>query len=148
MISIRKATAADAQEIRVLENKTWGEEVVNKYDIPMFVRFGWCFVAKEGKKLVGAICSFPTKDDEVYVCDWAVAKAYRGQSIGLKLYERLIREVKGKTIVTFLDPANIPTVEAHKKLGFKIIGKVKSPYGLKKGIEGDDRILVRLGTDR
>ncbi len=148
MIRILRAKQSEAQEIRKFENKTWSEEVVNKYDIPMFVRFGWCFVAKDRKKIVGAICSFPTKDNEVYVCDWAVDKAYRGQNIGLKLYERLIREVTGKTIVTFLDPTNIPTLEAHKKLGFRVIGKVRSPYGLKKGIEGDDRILVRLGTDR
>jgi len=145
MISIRKAKLNDAQEIRLLENRAWKEEVVNKYDIPMFVRFGWCFVAKEGKKLIGAICSFSTKDDEVYVSDWAVSTAYRGKNVGLRLYERLIQEVRGKRIVTFLDPKNTPAIEAHKKLGFKVIGKVKSPYGLKKGIEGNDRILVRLG---
>jgi len=30
----------EAQEIRKLEERVWGEEVVNKYDIPMFIKFG------------------------------------------------------------------------------------------------------------
>ncbi|MSU56297.1 MAG: N-acetyltransferase [Candidatus Taylorbacteria bacterium] len=145
MIRIRKARTSDAQAIRLLETKVWKEEVVNKYDIPMFIRFGWCFVAEDAQKIIGAICAFQTKDGEVYVSDWVVAKPYRGKNIGLGLYQRLLAETKGRSIVTFLDPKLIPTVVAHKKLGFKVIRRVKSPYGLKKGIEGGDRILVRLG---
>ena len=45
-IKIIRATNSDSQEIRRLEREVWKEEVVNKYDIPMFVRFGYVFVAK------------------------------------------------------------------------------------------------------
>jgi|SRR3989344_3048334 len=143
IVTVRKAKVSDAQNIRRLEESVWGEEVVNKYDIPMFIRFGWCFVAEADNKLVGAILSYHTKEGEVYVCDWVVVKSYRKQDIGIKLYNRLLVEVAGKNIVTFLDPNKIPTVEAHKKLGFELVDRIKNPYDLKSGIEGGYRLFVR-----
>ena len=44
--TISKAKVSEAQFIRKLEEKIWGEEVVNKYDAPMLVRFGYVYVAK------------------------------------------------------------------------------------------------------
>lgn len=142
-IKILKATIDDAQQIRILETKVWGEECTNKYDIPMYIRFGYVYVAKDGKKIIGAICSYKTKDNKVYVCDWFVDKKYRGQDIGIKLYKKLINSVK-YPIVTFLDPARTPTVKAHEKLGFKLHKKIKNAYGIKKGLEGGERHLVIL----
>lgn len=144
MIKVYKAKISDAQEIRQLETKVWGEEMVNKYDIAMFVRFGWCFVAKTKNKMVGAIYSYQTKDNKVYVCDWIVDKNYRGKNIGMLLYKRLIKKLSGKDILTFLDLKNTPTLKAHQKLGFKVVKKVKNPYNLRSGIEAGYRVLVRL----
>lgn len=144
MVKIVKAKVSDAQEIRRLETRVWGEEVVNKYDAPMFIRFGWCFAAKDKNKIVGAICSYLTKNNEVYVCDWVVDKRFRERSIGVNLYKKLLKAVPGKHIISFIDPKNIASLEAHKKLGFKIDKIMKNVYGLKHGIEGGERILVRL----
>ncbi len=143
MIKITKAKVAEAQEIRKLEKKVWGEEVVNKYDIPMFVRFGYVFVAKDKKKIVGAICSYKTNIDEIYVCDWVVDPKYRNREIGLKLYQKLINSVKNP-IITFLDPHLTPTLRAHEKLGFKIVKRVDNAYGNIGGLEGGSRLLARL----
>ena len=46
-IKIVKAKIEDSQEIRNLETEVWGEECTNKYDIPMYIRFGYVYVAKE-----------------------------------------------------------------------------------------------------
>ncbi|MCX6735900.1 MAG: hypothetical protein NTZ13_02355 [Candidatus Parcubacteria bacterium] len=54
-IKITKAVTFESQEIRELETLVWEEEVTNKYDVPMFVRFGYVFVAKIGDKIVGAM---------------------------------------------------------------------------------------------
>jgi ribosomal protein S18 acetylase RimI-like enzyme len=142
-IQILRAKVSEAQEIRKLETKVWGEEVVNKYDIPMFVRFGYVFVAKDKNKIVGAIIAYKTKDDDIYVCDWVVDQKYRNKKIGLKLYTKLINSVKNP-IITFLDPKRIPTIKAHELLGFKIVKKVNNAYGYSQGLESGNRLLARL----
>ncbi|MGV8150326.1 MAG: GNAT family N-acetyltransferase [Candidatus Woesearchaeota archaeon] len=142
-LQILKAKIGDAQEIRKLETRIWGEEVVNKYDIPMFVRFGYVFIAKDKNKIVGAICSYKTKKDEVYVCDWVVDEKYRNKNIGSKLYKKLINSVN-YPIITFLDPKLITTVRAHEKLGFKLFKRIDNAYGDIGGLEDGARLLVKL----
>jgi len=143
-IKITKAKISDAQAIRKLEHEVWNEEVVNKYDIPMFVRFGYVFTAYHDKKLVGAIIGYQTNNDEVYVVDLVVDIKYRGLKIAEKLYKKLLHRVKGKNVVTFLDPGLVPTGNLHKKLGAKIISRVSNPYDLSNGLEGGIRLLVRI----
>jgi GNAT superfamily N-acetyltransferase len=145
-IKISKAEVTDAQSIRKLEEKVWNEEVTNKYDIPMFVRFGYVFVAKSNDKLVGAIISYTTNKNEIYVCDLVVDPKYRRLKIAEKLYQKLLNTVKGKNIVSFLDPELGPTRKLHEKLGGKIVSKTKDPYNLKrdKGLETGYRLFVRI----
>lgn len=143
-IKIQKAKVEDAQTIRGLETKVWKEEVTNKYDIPMFVRFGYVFIAKDKEKIIGAIIGYKTNKDEVYISDLVVDFNYRRQGIGEKLKERLLKEVKGMDVVSFLDPENTPTIELNKKMGAKIISKPRNPYGLKgKTLETGYRLFVR-----
>jgi ribosomal protein S18 acetylase RimI-like enzyme len=144
MIKITRAKITDAQSIRKLEFRVWKEEVTSEYDAPMFVRFGWCFVARDGQKVIGAICSYLTNKDEVYVCDWVVDKLYRQRNIGGRLYQKLIETVKHKNVISLINPKNKPSLTAHQKLGFKVVGFVKNAYGLRGGLEGGSRILVRL----
>lgn len=144
LLIITKAKEGDAQAIRVLENAVWKEEVVNKYDIPMFVRFGYVFIAKHEGKIVGAIISYCTNRNEVYVCDLVVEPKYRRLNIGEKLYKKLLQSTKGKNIVSFLDPENIPTLEFHKKLGAKVVAKIKNAYDLNRGIETGTRLFIRI----
>lgn len=131
--TISKAKVSEAQFIRRLEEKIWGEEVVNKYDAPMLVRFGYVYVAKCWKEIVWALVSYQTRENEVYVCDWVVDKKYRGMGIWKRLYERLFCDVKDKNIVTFIDPDNTPSLNAHIKLGFSVSKKVKNAYALNEG---------------
>ncbi len=146
-IFIKKAKVSDAQNIRLLEQKVWNEEVVNKYDIPMFVRFGYVYVATYQNKLVGAIISYRTNTDEVYVCDLVVDKKYRGQKIAERLYRALLKATKGKNIVSFLDPELIPTMKLHEKLGARVVKKVTDAYDLdseKSNLEKGKRLFVRI----
>lgn len=145
-IKISKAKVPDAQAIRVLEERVWGEEVTNKYDIPMFVRFGYVYVARIGAKIVGAIVSYRTNKNEVYVCDLVVDPKYRRLKIGEKLYKKLLASVKGMNVVSFLDPKLGPTFELHKKLGGKIASHISDPYNLQKdkGLETGVRLFVRI----
>jgi ribosomal protein S18 acetylase RimI-like enzyme len=145
-IKITRAKVSDAQAIRKLEEKVWNEEVTNKYDIPMFVRFGYVFIARVATTLVGAIVAYRTNNDEVYVCDLVVDSKYRRLRIGEKLYRKLMTSVRGKNIVSFLDPELGPTLQLHKKLGGKIVAKIKDPYNLEKdkGLESGLRLFVRI----
>lgn len=143
---IAKAKVSDAQEIRNLEHAVWREEVVNKYDIPMFVRFGYVYTAHYDSKLVGAIIAYKTNKNEIYVCDLVVDAKYRRLKIGEKLYRRLMRAVKGTNIVSFLDSKLTPTNKLHEKLGGKIVARIKDPYNLTKdkGLKMDTRLFVRI----
>jgi len=143
MIKITKAKVADAQAIRQLETVVWKEEVTNKYDAPIFVRFGWCYVAKSGQKIVAAITSFLANTNEVYVCDWVVAEAYRRKDIGQRLYQTLIKAAGSRDIISLINPKNTASLLAHEKLGFKVVRRVKMAYGLRDGLEAGNRILVR-----
>lgn len=131
-IIIKEAKIEEAQEIRRLEEKVWGEEVVNKYDIPMFVRFGHVFVAKDNDKIIGAICSYFTKNSELYICDLVVDKNYRGRKIGMNLYKALIKKTKQVSLISFINHKSIESLKLHKKLGFKTIKKVNNPYCIKE----------------
>lgn len=146
LVKIDKAKVSDAQSIRMLEEKVWEEEVVNKYDIPMFVRFGYVFVARAGKMLVGAIIAYRTNKNEVYVCDLVVDPKFRRLKIGEKLYRRLLQATKSMDIVSFLDPALVATRKLHKKLGARVVGRIKNPYDLEKdrGLKTGVRLLVRI----
>jgi ribosomal protein S18 acetylase RimI-like enzyme len=143
-IKISKAEAMDAQEIRKLEHLVWGEEVTNQYDSPMFIRFGYVFTAKEGKKLVGALVAFATNKNEVFVSDIVVHPSYQGKKIGESLYRKPLQSVKGKNVVSFLDPDLVPTLNLHKKLGGKIVARIKNAYDLKEGLETGVRYMVRI----
>ncbi len=145
-IKIRKAVVGDAQAIRRLEEKVWREEVTNKYDSPMFIRFGYVFVAVAETKIVGAIISYRTNKNEVYVCDLVVDEKYRRLKLGEKLYKKLLASVRGMNVVSFLDPGLGPTTQLHKKLGGKIVAKIKDPYDLAhdNGLETGTRLFVRI----
>jgi ribosomal protein S18 acetylase RimI-like enzyme len=112
----------------------------------MFVRFGYVYVAKSDKKIVGAIIGYRTNKNEVYVCDLVVDPQYRRLKIGEKLYKKLLSIVKGMDVVSFLDPELGPTFELHKKLGGRIIARIKDPYNLQndKGLETGIRLFVRI----
>ncbi|MCX6735901.1 MAG: hypothetical protein NTZ13_02360 [Candidatus Parcubacteria bacterium] len=62
--------------------------------------------------------------------------------IGKKLFRKLLRVVRGMNVVSFLDPELVPTFNLHKKLGGKVIARVKDPYNLDTGI----RLLVRISN--
>ncbi len=132
MIKIKKAKINQSQKIRALENEIWDEEVVNIYDMAAFITFGYVFIAEDKNKIIGAICAFATKNNEVYLNDWVVDKKHRGKGIGKKLFEKLKKEIGNKNIISYVELKNGISVAAHKKLGFELVKKVKDPYDLKK----------------
>jgi len=91
-----------------------------------------CFVAKDKDKIIGAICSYFTKDNELYICDWVVDKNYQGRKIGINLYKRLLKKTKSVSLISFINYKAVKSLELHKKLGFKIIKKVNNPYCIKE----------------
>lgn len=139
-----RATVYDAEIIRKLEQKIWKEEVTNKYDMPIFIRYGHVFIAKDDEHIIGAIISFCTKNNEVFVTDLVVDKEYRGQGIAENLYKKLLTTVKGFDVISFLEIDRTETVLLHKKLGAKTIKKVDDAYGIIGGLEKGPRLLVKI----
>ncbi len=127
MIKISKAKIEDLQQILKLETKIWDGRVTSIYDMANFIRFGYAFVAKDKTKIVGAIIAIKTKDDEVFVEDLIVDKKYRNKKIGTKLKQKLISSVK-LPFIGFVSPKFKASLKLQKKLGFKLVKKVKNPY--------------------
>ncbi len=144
-ITLTKAKIGDVRDILRLEDKVWGERgVSSKYDLGVLIRFGYLFVAKDGRRIIGAIMGMKTKNNEIYVNDWFVEHSYRGKGVGKKLYARLIKAANGQPIVTMLHPNSKESIKAHKEFGFKIIRKIKDPYGIGDNVH---RFLVRKNRD-
>ena len=145
-IEIRKAKSSEAQAIRKLEHEIWKEEVVNKYDIPMLIRFGYVYVAYDGDSLVGAVIAFCTNNNEIFVSDIVIDSDHQGQGIGERLYQKLLHDTKGKDIFAFVDPQRVASVKLHEKLGGTIVERVKDPYDLEHdgGLETGVRLLFKI----
>lgn len=139
-IKIRAAKMEEAQKIRDLENAVWGEDVVNQYDIPIFVRFGYCFVAESAEKIVGAIIALVTKQSDVYVLDLVVDKNYRRLGIAEKLKRRLMRAVPGKDILSLVRDYNSASLALNAKIGIISKKAMMHPFGLNEG----KSFLVRI----
>lgn len=141
MITISKAKVSEAQNIRRLEETIWkAKNITSKYDAASRVRFGYVFVAKDNKNIIGAIIASKTQKNEIYVEDFLVKKRYRGVGIGKKLYERLIRSVKKAPIIAFVSPKYKTSIHVHTELGFRIWKKIKDPYAQGKK---EYRLLMR-----
>ena len=129
MIKIVKAKPEESNEIRDFEDTLWEEKhVTSRYDMVSFVTFGYVFLAKDEGKIIGAIIAMKTKNDEIRVTDWIVDEKYRRLGIGTKLYKKLFKETDGLNVITYIKTDNIPSLESHKKLGFKKVKKVRDPY--------------------
>ena len=143
-VTIRRAELNDAVAILALETAAHGEEVTSRYDVPMFIEFGYAYVAQlEGGvdgRIVGAIVALPTRDGEIKVNDWVVHPKYQGQGIGGKLYRQLIAETKGKGLLAVVLKSNRRSLELHHKLGFSIEKEVADPFQTGEG----PGVLLRL----
>ena len=126
-MKIKKAKIEDLQQILKLETKIWDCQVTSIYDMANFVRFGYVFVAKDKTKILGAIIAIKTNKDEVFVEDLIVDKKYRNKGIGTKLKQKLISSVK-LPMIGFVSHKFKASLRLQKRLGFKIIKKVKDPY--------------------
>ena len=68
----------------------------------------------------------------------AVKKEY------IKLYQKLIGETKGKNILSLVDIKNTASMNAHAKMGFNVVKKIKDAYQLRKG---EEQVLWKLRSD-
>lgn len=106
-------------------------------------------VVEDENKVVGWAALTPVSDRCVYngVAEISVyvAKGQRGKGIGSKLLEELIKLSEAEGIWTLqsgIFPENVPSIELHKKMGFRIVG-FKEKIGKLDGVWKDNCILER-----
>ena len=99
---IRPAQVTDSLAIWKLETVAHGEEVTSRYDIPMFIHFGYVFVAEEENKIIGSIIALKTKQGDVTITDWVVHPQFQHRGIGLQLYRVLQQEVKDHDLLAMV----------------------------------------------
>ncbi len=140
-ISIARARIPDVDGILELQGNIWRDEggQSNRYDMCDWISHGYAFVAKHRNRIVGAITAFRTSRNELYVTEWIVDKEYRRKGIGSRLYRRLISTTQ-LPILSILSTDYKESVAGHSKLGFRLVKRLRNPYGLK---EKKERLLVR-----
>ncbi|MCX6722283.1 MAG: GNAT family N-acetyltransferase [Candidatus Staskawiczbacteria bacterium] len=134
-IKITLAKPSDTNKIVQLEREVWKEAfgldgVAGKYDVGSFIRLGLVFVAKDKNKIVGAIISFGTESKDMFIADWVVDKKYRNHGIGKELFNKLIKKLKNRKLITFIEERYKESIHFHKEMGFKTIKTVKDIYGI------------------
>lgn len=140
-ISVTRAKISDVDGILELQKNIWKDEggQSNRYDMCDWISHGYVFVAKHRSKIVGTIAAFKTSRNELYVTEWIVDKENRRKGIGSKLYRRLISTTH-LPILSILSTDYKESMAGHSKLGFRLVKRLRNPYGLK---EKKERLLVR-----
>lgn len=136
MITISRAKISESQKVRRLEQTVWKSNIItSQYDAAFFVHYGHVFVAKDKNKIVGAIVAIKTKGNEIKIIDWVVAELYRRHGVGLRLYQALKKAAGKLPLIAWVKTTNHPSLEAHRKLGFKKTKKLVDPFALgNKGV--------------
>jgi len=140
-ISIARARVSDVDGILELQKNIWKDEggQSNWYDMCDWIVHGYVFVAKHRSKIVGTIAAFRTSGNELYVTEWIVDEEYRRKGIGSRLYRKLISTTQ-LPILTIISTDYKESMAGHSKLGFRLVKRLRNPYGLK---EKKERLLLR-----
>lgn len=164
-IIIRKATLEDVDEIYDLladvhysmpeEVRSWHSYTKNKERYSLFINDGYCFVACDKDKIIGAYLTYVLRDDgtEFYqmvkdyfkdatniieVINVVVKDGYRGLGLMNKMIlksEELLKDSKYHRFVTTVHPDNKYSLDNMVKNGFKTVITTKL-YG------GRDRCIL------
>lgn len=126
---VQEASLKDSENILELEKEIWNEYVTTKWDIATFIRFGQVLVVYENEKLIAALISIITKNDELYIVDLVVNFRYRRQGIATKLYEYLFK-MFDKKIIADISMKHHEALILHETLGFVQLNSDSNWYGL------------------
>ncbi len=145
-LTISRATATDFIQIAALDRVAWRQHRAGEL-IPdgQHVWRQWCehsivYIAKSGNDVVGAILAFRCLDELFCLHKVIVDVKCRGQGVGSKLFEALLKDLDQRQMDSFLtvDPVNEPAVRLYEKWGFVGSPVIKDYYG-----PGKDRIVMK-----
>lgn len=134
-------TATDLEEVLAIENDSfphpWNrdhflDELKSVHAFPLVA-------LDPGKRIIGYICPRLILD-EGQILNVAVLRAFRGQSIGRILLERVLadcRERGGSTVSLEVRPSNHAAIALYQGLGFVATGIRRNYYE-----NGEDAILM------
>ncbi|WP_022663304.1 GNAT family N-acetyltransferase [Paucidesulfovibrio longus] len=126
MIEVQRATPGDFLEIAALDRTAWKGNRNNAF-IPdgehvwrLWAEHALTFTARSAGRLLGAIVAFPCLDGRFCVHKVMVEPAERGQGVGSRLFERLLKELDARAEDAFLtvDPENKAALALYAKWGF------------------------------
>jgi ribosomal protein S18 acetylase RimI-like enzyme len=124
-----------------------GKASVNRWVIPVIIRYGKFIVAQKGKNdsdIIGVcelIRDYKLKD-RIFIFSFYVDRDYRKKGIGKKLLGKVIGILKDEGFVEVeltVDPDNKSAVVLYKGFGFKKVASREDEYG-----RGESRDLMRL----
>jgi phosphinothricin acetyltransferase len=133
-------------EIAKLDRRAWRENRNSKF-IPdgehawrLWAEHALVYCAWNEGKMTGAILAFPCLSGEFCIHKVFVAPAFRGKKIGTRLFEKLLQDLDGRGISSFLtvDPRNEGALGLYAKWGFTERTFVRGFYR-----RNEDRLVLR-----
>jgi len=133
-ITIEKLTESDLDEVVKIEKDTFAKpwsktDFINELQFS-FSRF---YIVKYKNKIIG-YGGYRVFEDTAEIVNIAISKDFRRKSIGKKLLEFLINEIKDekiKKIYLEVKEDNIPAINLYTNFRFKIIYRRRNYYGNK-----------------
>ena len=126
MIQIRHARRQDFLQVAALDRGAWLNSRHGRF-IPdgehvwrIWCEYGLTFVASRRGTIIGAILAFPTVNQAYCLHKVMVATGSRGQGVGGKLMQAMLRAIDRRKADVFLtvDPSNESALRLYKKWGF------------------------------
>jgi len=144
-MNIRELESKDFLQLREIDDLTLKMYIGDKWDnyteeekdkfrksrkseFEINVNTGYSFVAEEGSKILGFIFAYETLPFKgtVYIRHIAVHPDFQSQSVGEKLFNRLINKAKAngiKKISSGINIDNPSSIRLHEKVGFKLVDR-------------------------
>ncbi|MFH1643913.1 MAG: GNAT family N-acetyltransferase [bacterium] len=102
---------------------TFAYEEFKKHNIKQIGYFGifqWCFVAKEGEKIIG-IATGKLIFGGLHVKDLVIASEFRGKGIGTMLLQKVLNYGKeNKCKFAYLETLSFQALDFYKRFGFEV----------------------------
>ena len=143
-IEFRLMRQTDAEEIAAIEEMTFAMAWSRKDFWAEAINTNAVYVVGIVENKIVAYAGAWISFEEAQVTNVAVHPDYRGQGFGMKLFARLIAEVKkrGVTAITLeVRPSNEAAIRLYEKFGLKSVGRRKHYY-----IDNDEDALIMWNT--
>lgn len=145
---VKKIDPSLLEELEDFERKAFGEAGLDKWTLPVMIKYGRVFTLKEDNRVVGLAEFIRDWSDSkiAYVVGFSIEEESRGKGYGKtflsKVLDKMNQEGVAKIILT-VSPKNRKALALYNGFGFEQVDLVRDMYGT-----FEDRAVLELDMRR